>query len=273
MDKVEHYSNLAIEMAMAKGPKVLFAIVTLLIGLWIIKILAKILRRVFAKSQFDSSLQDFFTSVITTILKVLLIISIISTLGIETTSFVAILAAMGFAVGLALQGTLSNFAGGVLVLLFKPYRAGDVIEVTGYTGKVTAIEIFVTKLTTPDNKTVIIPNGITSNSSITNYTVLGERRVDLVIGVSYNADIKQSKEILMNILTADARVLKEPAPVVVVSELADSSVNFAVRPWTKNENYWGVYSDVLEKAKYDLEAAGIEIPFPQTDVHVHNVKG
>lgn len=189
-------------------------------------------------------------------------------MGIETTSFAAIIAAAGLAIGLALQGSLSNFAGGVIIMIFKPFKIGDLIEAQGEIGAVKEIEIFTTRLIGLSNKEIIIPNGILSNGNIVNYTSLGTRRVDLVFGVSYDADIKKTKEVLSSILTSHKLILKDPSPTVNVMELADSSVNFAVRPWCKTEDYWTVYFDVTEEAKAQLDAAGIEIPYPHV-VEIH----
>ena len=215
-----------------------------------------------AKSGIDTTLQKFLGNLIGWALKILLIIAVISKLGVETTSFAAILAAAGLAVGLALQGSLANFAGGVLIMIFKPFKLGDLIEAQGEIGVVKEIEIFTTKLTGLSNKEIIIPNGTLSNGNIVNYTTEGTRRVDLTIGVSYDADIKQTKEVLMKVITSHPKVLKDPAPAVTVSELADSSVNFAVRPWCKTADYWTVYFDVTESVKLALDEAKIEIPYP-----------
>ena len=189
-------------------------------------------------------------------------LAILAKLGVETTSFAAILAAAGLAVGLALQGSLSNFAGGVLIMIFKPFKIGDLIEAQGEIGVVKEIEIFTTKLTGLSNKEIIIPNGSLSNGNIVNYSTEGTRRVDLVFGVSYDSDIKQTKEVIMNVLTSHPKVLKDPAPAVTVLELADSSVNFATRPWCNTEDYWAVYFDVTESFKIELDKSGIEIPYP-----------
>jgi len=189
-------------------------------------------------------------------------------MGVETTSFAALLAAAGLAIGMALQGSLGNFAGGVLIMIFKPIKIGDLIEAQGELGVVKEIEIFTTKLTGLSNREIIIPNGSLSNGNIINYTTEGTRRVDLTFGVSYDADIKKTKDVLMQVLTSHPKVLKTPAPTVNVSELADSSVNFAVRPWCNAEHYWDVYFDVTENVKEALDAAGIEIPYPhQVEIH------
>ncbi len=244
------------------GIQVIGAIIIWIIGSWIIKKLLKVTGSVMTKNGYDASLQKFLLNLVGWILKILLILVILSQLGIETTSFAAILAAAGLAVGLALQGSLANFAGGVLLMIFKPIKIGDLIEAQGELGVVKEIEIFTTKITTPDNKLVIIPNGTLSNGNIINYTEEGKLRIDLTFGVSYDADIKQTKEVLLQVLTSNDKVLKDPAPSVNVSELADSSVNFAVRPWCTPANYWDVYFGTTENVKIALDKAGIEIPYP-----------
>jgi len=250
--------NLIIEF----GPKLIAAILIWIVGSWIVKLLLKGIRKAMQKQSYDESLQKFLFDLLSWGLKILLILVVLSTVGIETTSFAAILAAAGLAVGLALQGSLSNFAGGVLIMIFKPFKVGDLIEAQGEIGGVSEISIFTTKLTGLSNKEIIIPNGILSNGNIVNYTSLGTRRVDLVIGVSYDSDIKQTKSVLMAILQKHKLILKDPAPSVTVLELADSSVNFAVRPWCKSEDYWTVYFEVMEEVKEQLDANGIEIPYP-----------
>ena len=221
-----------------------------------------------SKQNYDESLEKFLLYLIGWILKIILIISVLGTVGVETTSFAAILAAAGLAIGMALQGSLGNFAGGVLIMIFKPFKIGDLIEAQGELGVVKEIEIFTTKVLSPTNKEIIIPNGALSNGNITNYTSEGKLRVDLTIGVSYDADIKQTKELLLKVLTDNPKVLKDPAPSVNVSELADSSVNFAVRPYASVADYWDVYFGTIETCKLALDAAGIEIPYPHS-VEIH----
>jgi len=250
------------DLIMIYAPRLLVAIVIWFIGLWVIKMLRKGTEKVMDKSNYDASLKKFLLNLLKWTLKIILIVVVLGTLGIETTSFAAILAAAGLAVGLALQGSLANFAGGVLIMIFKPMKIGDLIEAQGEIGVVKEIEIFTTRLIGLSNKEIIIPNGALSNGNIINYTVQGTRRVDLVFGVSYDADIKKTKEIIMAQLVNHPKVLKEPAPTVNVLELADSSVNFAVRPWCNSEDYWTVYFDVTESTKEALDAAGIEIPYP-----------
>ncbi len=258
------------EEALAFGLKIILALVLLFVGLWVIKKLTKVAKKMMVKSKMDTSLQNFLSDLINWTLKALLIVTILSTLEVATTSFVAIIGAAGLAVGLALQGALSNFAGGALIMIFKPFKIGDLIEAQGELGEVKEIQIFVTKLVTPGNKLAIIPNGILSNGTIKNYTEEGQLRVDLTIGISYDANIKEAKSILEATLAKNPKVLKSPAPQVTVSELADSSVNLAVRPWAAPADYWDVYFECLEECKIALDEAKITIPFPQRDVHMIN---
>lgn len=271
MESLSTYLSHGIELAIEYLPKVLLAILVLLIGLGIIKSITKLMSNRLEKKNFDSTLRPFIVNLTSWILKIALFISIAAMVGVETASFVAVLGAFGLAVGLALQGTLGNFAGGVLILIFKPFKVGDYIEAQGYAGTVEEIKIITTTLVTPNNETVIIPNGALSNGNIINYTIKGIRRMALTIGISYNADIKQAKEIMLEIIKNDPRVLKDPAPTVVTVELADSSVNLSVRPWTTVADYWPVMSDITEQIKYKLDDAQIGIPYPQTDVHLYKV--
>lgn len=262
MEDAQVWIDKGIEFITEYGPKVLGAIVIYIIGSWVIKKVMGALKKVMAKSKYDESLQRFLLNLVSWALKILLILVVIGKLGVETTSFAAIIAAAGLAVGLALQGSLSNFAGGVLIMIFKPYRIGDLIEAQGELGVVKEIEIFTTKLVSPENKLIIVPNGAMANGNIVNYTAEGKIRVDTVIGVAYEEDIKQVKEVLLKVLTSNPQVLKDPAPSVNVLELADSSVNFAVRPFCKPEHYWDVYFATYEGCKLALDEAGIEIPYP-----------
>lgn len=220
------------------------------------------------KKHYDESLQKFLVSLISWTLKIFLIIMVISTLGVETTSLAALIAAGGLAIGLALQGSLANFAGGVLLIIFKPYKIGDLVEAQGVLGVVKEIEIFTTKLVTPQSKLAIVPNGAMANGNIINYTAEGKMRVDTTVGVGYGEDIKKTKEVLLEVLTSNPKVLKDPPPSVNVSELADSSVNFAVRPYCLPEHYWDVYFGTIEGCKLALDKAGIEIPYPHS-VEIH----
>ncbi|MCB0444762.1 MAG: mechanosensitive ion channel [Gelidibacter sp.] len=244
------------------APKVIAAILIWIIGSWVIKILLKNIQKVMEKRDLEISLKKFLLNLINWSLKIVLIIILLGTLGVETTSFAAVLAAAGLAIGLALQGSLGNFAGGVLIMIFKPFKIGDLIEAQGQVGVVKEIEIFTTKLIGLSNREIIIPNGILSNGNIINFSTQGTRRVDLVFGVGYDSDIKKTKDVLLNVLTAHPKVLQDPAPTVNVLALADSSINFAVRPWCETADYWTVYFEVTEQTKEALDAAGIEIPFP-----------
>jgi small conductance mechanosensitive channel len=255
---IDHGYDLIIQF----GPKVIAAILIWVVGSWIIKILLKSTRKAMEKRDLEVSLKKFLLNLVNWILKIVLIIVLLGTLGIETTSFAAILAAAGLAIGLALQGSLGNFAGGVLIMIFKPFKIGDLIEAQGEVGVVKEIEIFTTKLTGLSNREIIIPNGSLSNGNIINFSTEGTRRVDLVFGVGYDSDIKKTKDVLMSVLTSHPKVLKDPAPSVNVLALADSSINFAVRPWCVTADYWAVYFEVTEQTKEALDAAGIEIPFP-----------
>lgn len=246
------------------GPKLITAFLIWIIGGFIIKMLIKGVKRAMEKGNYDVSLQKFLLNLSNWALKILLIIIVLSTVGIATTSFAAILAAAGLAIGLALQGSLGNFAGGVLIMVFKPYKIGDLVEAQGEIGVVKEIEIFTTKLTGLSNKEIIIPNGAMSNGNIVNYTTEGTRRVDLTFGISYDSDIKQAKDVFMSVIKAHPLVLTDIEPTVNVSELADSSVNFAVRPWCKTEDYWTVFFDITENTKIALDNAGIEIPYPHS---------
>ncbi len=263
MGRFEAYAEDAVKLIMSYVPKLLLAIVVLIIGLWLIKIVVGALKRVMERSGTDSSLQKFITSLVSVLLKALLLISVASMIGIATTSFVAILGAAGLAVGLALQGSLANFAGGVLILLFKPFKVGDFINAQGHAGTVHEIQIFNTILKTPDNKTIIIPNGPLSNGSIINFTAESQRRVDLVFGVNYSADIHKAKEIFTKIAASDDRILKSPAPEFLISELTESAVNFEVRLWCKTDDYWNVYFDTKEKVKMAFDKEGIAAPIPK----------
>ncbi len=268
MEKAQEWLNYGIELAKEFGPRLITAILIYIVGSWIIKRIIGATKKVMSKGSYDESLQRFLLNLIGWSLKVFLILVVISRLGIDVTTFAAVIAAAGLAVGLALQGSLSNFAGGVLIMIFRPYRIGDLIEAQGVLGVVKEIEIFTTKLTTPENKLAIVPNGAMANGNIINYTAEGKIRVDTTIGVGYGEDIKQTKDVLMKVLTSNPQVLEDPAPSVNVVELADSSVNFAVRPFCKPEHYWDVYFATYEGCKLALDDAGIEIPYPhQVEIH------
>ena len=269
-DQIQSYTQKIIDLAIVYGPKLLLAIIVLIIGLWIIKLINKGLNKAMEKGDVDISLRKFLGSLAGILLKVLLLISVASMIGIATTSFVAILGAAGLAVGLALQGGLANFAGGVLILIFKPFKVGDFIDAQGYMGTVHEITIFTTILKTPDNKTVVIPNGALSNGSMVNFSTEPTRRVEFVFGIGYNDDILKTKSVLNSIVEADARILKDPKPIIAVGELAESSVKFKVMVWCNSSDYWDVFFDTQEKVKLTFDKEGISIPFPQRDIHVYN---
>lgn len=248
-------------------PDLLGAIAWLIFGWWAIKLLVGYMRKIFEKRGQDPALTKFLVTLANWGLIILLLVSVVGMLGIETTSFIAVLGAAGLAIGLALQGSLSNFAGGVLIIALKPFKLGDWIEVNGISGSVKDISMFYTKLNTFGNQLAIIPNGELANENIINYSGEGIRRDAITIGISYESNIKLAKETLMNLLQEQEDILTDPAPAVVVTELADSSVNLSVRFWAKNEVFWDRHWYTIEEAKTRLEAAGISIPFPQRDVH------
>lgn len=259
--------NAAIEY----GPSAGYALAVLLVGWIAAKIIRGVLRRVMLRAHLDVTLAGFAANLVYFALLAFVIVSALGQIGIQTGSFVAIVGAAGLAIGFALQGSLSNFASGVMLIMFRPFRAGDFVEVGGVAGSVEEVQVFSTILTTPDNKRIILPNSAVMGGTITNYSATGTRRVDMVFGIGYDDDIKKAKNILVRILEEHPAVLKDPAPVVVVGALADSSVNFNVRPWTNTPDYWTVYGDVTEAVKLQFDANDISIPFPQQDVHMHQV--
>lgn len=254
------------------GMKIVGALLIFIIGMWVAKLIKKGMVKLMQKRGVDPMLVSFVSSLLYVALQIFVIIAALAKLNINTTSFVAVLGAAGLAVGLALQGSLANFASGVLMIIFKPIGIGDFIEAGGTMGTVDEISIFTTVVNTPDNKKVIVPNSGIMSGNITNYSAHENRRVDLVAGIGYGDDIDKAKTVLEGILAADERILKDPAPTVAVVELADSSVNLVVRPWVKGADYWGVYFDVTEAIKKRFDAEGISIPFPQQDVHLYDHK-
>jgi len=254
------------------GPKLVGAIIVLIIGLWAISLIGKLINRMLDKREVDPTLKPFVKALISATLKVLLAISVIGMLGVQMTSFIALIGAIGLAIGMALSGTLQNFAGGVMILLFKPFKVGDYVEAQGHDGIVSEIQIFNTILKSLDNKTIIIPNGGLSTGSMINYTTEPIRRVDWKFGIAYGDNTEQAKKTIMKLIEEDSLVLKDPAPFVEVSELGDSSVNFDARAWVKTENYWDVYFPMHEKIYNEFNSTGLNIPFPQMDVHVHENK-
>jgi small conductance mechanosensitive channel len=261
------------ELLTVYGIKVIAAIAIFIVGRWVAKAIANFIRRMMTKSNTDETLVKFVGSLSYIALLAFVVIAALNQLGIQTTSFIAILGAAGLAIGLALQGSLGNFAAGILMIIFKPFKVGDFIEGAGIAGTVEEIQIFTTQLKTPDNKTIIVPNAKMTGDNITNYTMKGTRRVDFVFGIGYEDDIDKARNVISEIIAGDSRVLKDPAPMVAVSELADSSVNFVARAWTSADDYWGFYFDTTEKVKKQFDAGGISIPYPQRDIHVYEHKG
>lgn len=245
------------------------ALVIFLLGGRIAKFCAGLTEKAFDKKKVDKAVGSFVSSIVYAIVFMATILMALSQIGIETTSFIAILGAAGLAVGLALQGSLSNFASGVLIILLRPFKSGDWVEAGGKSGTIMKIEIFSTELRTPDNKVIIMPNSSIMSGPIVNYSREKTRRIDLVIGVGYDADLRETKTVLKSVLDKESRILKDPAYNVAVSELADSSVNFIVRPWVNSADYWPTYWALLEDIKIALDDANITIPFPQMDVHFH----
>ena len=254
------------------GLRVIAAVVIFIVGRWVALGVAKLIKRIMIKSKVDETLVSFVRHLSYVAMLAFVVIAALNQLGIQTASFIAVLGAAGLAVGLALQGSLGNFAAGVLMIIFKPFKVGDFIDGGGVAGTVEKIEIFTTQLKTPDNKTIIIPNAKITGDNITNFNVKGTRRVDFVFGISYGDDIDKARGIIKEIIDQDERVMKEPEPAIVVSELGDSSVNFTVRAWTAVGDYWSFYFDTIENVKKQFDAQGVSIPFPQRDVHIYEHK-
>ena len=268
MEMIDSFSDWVIDLAITYGLKFIAALVILVIGLWVIKLVMKALSRLMEKRDVDPSLRGFLNSLLGILLKVMLLITVISMMGIQMTSFVAILGAAGLAVGMALSGTLQNFAGGAMILIFKPFKVGDFIEAQGYAGTVSEIQIFITVLKTPDNKTIIIPNGGLSTGSLINFSSEENRRVDFSFGIAYGDDFDKAKALLLRIIKEDSRIMDDLAPFVALGELADSSVNITVRVWAKASDYWDIFFDMNEKVYKEFDKNGLSIPFPQIDVHL-----
>lgn len=258
-NQITNYTILFWNAIIEYSPKIISAIVILFVGIYAIRLATKIIKKVMNKRELDPTLTKFLADILIWVLRVLLFISVISKLGVETSSFVAILGAMGLAVGLSLQGSLSNFAGGMLIILFKPFKVGDTIEAQGQVATVVQIQIFVTKLLTGNNQTVFIPNGILSNGTIINYSAEGHRRADLTLAISYETDIKRVKEIIDGVMRNNPKVLANPAPEVSVKNLTDNAIQLAIRPWAKNEDFGAVISETLENCKLAFDTAGIVI--------------
>lgn len=250
------------------GFKVIGALIIFLIGRWLAKIVSRWIEAALIKSRVDKTLAKFVKNLSQIVLLVFVVMAALAPLGVETTQFAVVVGAAGLAIGLALQGSLANFASGFLMIIFRPFKVGDFIEAAGVKGKVKEIQIFNTIINTPDNIRVIIPNAQLTGGNILNYTINGTRRVDLVVGISYEDDLKKAKQIIEEVLAGDDRVLKDPSPTIAVSELGDSSVNFVVRPWVNSADYWDTYFDLTAKIKLALDENDITIPFPQRDVHL-----
>lgn len=260
------------ELVTLYGLKVLAAVAILLLGRWIAKFIQGLIEKLMQKKSVDTTLVSFVGDLIYFVLLTFVVLAALNQIGIQTTSFVAIIGAAGLAVGLALQGSLANFAAGILMIIFRPFKVGDYIEGAGVAGKVVLIQVFTTQLLTPDNKTIIVPNAKLTGDNIVNYSTQGTRRIDLVFGIGYGDDIDKARNIITATLAEDARILPDPAPKVAVAELADSSVNFIVRPWTTTDDYWDVRFGLVEKIKKRFDAQGITIPYPQRDVHIYEHK-
>ena len=264
----EKYTELAINYSSQYGLKLIFALLVFFIGKRIARFITNLVINLMKKNDIDVELTGFFDSLIYWLLFALVCIAALGQLGVQTASFIALIGAAGLAIGLALQGALSNFAAGVLIIILRPLRVSDFVEVAGESGSIQNIKIFTTELRTADNKCVIIPNSRVLDSNIINYSSTGRRRVDLVFGIGYNDNLDHARKILQDIIQSDERILKEPEPVIAVSELAESSVNFVVRPWVKTQDYWGVYFEITEQVKKRFDAESISIPFPQQDVNI-----
>jgi small conductance mechanosensitive channel len=250
------------------GINIALALAIFIVGKFIVKIITKVITRLLQKSGMDSILVNFITSILRTILLLFVVIAAMDQLGVNTTSLVALLGAAGLAVGLALQGSLQNFAAGVMLIVFRPFKSGDFIEAGGVSGVVEKISIFSTTMRTGDNREVIVPNGAIYGGVITNFSARDTRRIDMVIGIGYDSEIKLARDTMSEIIDADNRILKDPQTLIAVSELADSSVNFVVRPWVKSADYWAVKFDLNEKIKLAFDEKGISIPYPQMDIHM-----
>lgn len=266
---IQPYIDEFLPLAIEYGVKLIIAFLIFIVGKWIAKSIAEILKKSMIKNGIDETISSFASNLTNGILMTVVIIAALSQIGIQTASFVAIVGAAGLAVGLALQGSLANFASGVLIILFRPIKQGDFVEAGGESGTVNTITIFSTILKTGDNKTVIIPNSGIMSGAITNYSTEENRRIDLVVGIAYDADLRKAKDILNDIIAGESRILKHMATTIAVSELADSSVNFVVRPWVSSGDYWPTRFDLTEQIKLRFDDAGIGIPYPQMDIHLH----
>lgn len=272
VDQTSRYVEMAIDFASDYGLKIIGAMLIFIIGKWVARRIQKILITVMKKKKVDETLLTFIESIVYFMLITVVILAALNAIGIETTSFIAILGAAGLAIGLALQGTLGNVGSGVLLISFRPFKVGDFVSVSGESGTVDAISLFATTLHTPDNKVITIPNSAITSGNITNFSAKETRRLNLVFGIGYGDDLKLAKSVLEEIMQSDARVLKDPAPFIGVLELGSSSVDFAFRPWVKNEDYWNVHFDMMEKVKLTFDEKGISIPYPQMDIHLNKIE-
>lgn len=270
MENFQFDPQIFIDFALEFGSGLVGALLTLVIGLWIAGVITNVFRRMLVKSKVDQGLQGFLISLVSILLKVLVYITALGVLGVQMTSFIAIMGAAGLAIGLALSGTLQNFAGGVLILFFKYFRVGDFIEAQGHMGTVKDIQIFVTLLTTPDNKTIIIPNGPLATGTLTNFSTQPLRRVDWTFGIAYGDDLDKAYEVLQRLLDEDERILRDPEPFMALSGLADSSVNIVVRAWVNASDFWPVHFRMNEQVYRTFDREGLSIPFPQRDVHIYH---
>lgn len=268
LSNYQEYLNNAMNWVLEALPDLISAVVIFIVGSWFIRLINKLVRKFFEKKDYDLALETFLQSFIKMGLKILLFVLVITQLGVQSSSLIAIVGAAGLAIGLALQGSLSNFAGGVLILLFKPFKVGDFISAQGVDGSVKEITIFYTKLTTFGNQIAIVPNGQLSNNNVTNYNAMPNRRDNVKVGIGYSSDIKKAKDLLLQICAENENILEDPVPEVYVDALGDSSVDLTLRYWAENSVFWAAHFHVIEETKKRFDAAGIEIPFPQRDVHV-----
>lgn len=258
--------------AVEYGTALIMAAVIFILGRWVARMVTRMVKLAMGRAKLDATLVSFLGNLVYGLLLAFVVIAALSQLGVETTSLAAIFAAAGLAIGLALQGSLANFAAGVLLIAFRPFKVGDFVEMAGTAGVVEEVNIFTTHLRTGDNKAIIVPNAAVTGGIITNYSAKDTRRVDMVFGIGYDDDIKAAKELLTRLVEADERILKDPAPTIAVAELGESSVDFVVRPWVKAADYWAVKFDLTETVKQEFDSAGISIPYPQRDVHVREAK-
>lgn len=272
LDKAIDYSKTATDLLWKYGPDLAIALLTLIVGLWVITMFLGAFKKALIKREFDPSLTPFLITLLNITLKVVLLVSVIDMVGVEVTSFIAIIGAAGLAIGLALQGTLQNFAGGVVILILKPFRVGDVVDVKGYLGTVKEIQIFFTIINTFDKKVIYIPNGALANSDMTNLSVENERRNEWTFGIAYGDDLDKAKSVIKQLIESDERIFKEPEPFIAINSLGDSSVNIVVRAWSTAADLWPVFFDMNEKVYKEFPKHGLNIPFPQMDVHVHKEK-